>query len=304
MLCISLAQTRIHLLKNQNPYDEKTTLRSRIVTAVVFLSMIAASLVTPFALAQPVLAKQPASALQEHFVKEFLAMRSNEQLLEQLVFAQYGTALDRPRVNALKSMLRTILAEPALASYTAKSYASVQNAGLSKAELGAHGGRAIMELRVKGLRRVSVQRQGELHRFIQGLAASLPVRQCRQMFAGTLDLPASNKAEQAYMVAMPLPEFLGLVSAYEAASLAELRGVRSFPSLTSSQAAKADAAYDEAVQVRLRKLPTLVVAQLVGGLTKAPDDVACTYQREALAAGMDLPLPERDWYLQQFVEGL
>lgn len=289
-------------MKNQTPYEEKMALRSWTVAAFVCLSMMAASLGTPRALAQPVAANRPASTLQEDFAKDFFSMRSDEQLLNQLVFAQYGTLLDRARVDALKSMLRTILAEPALASFTAKSYAGVKNSGLSKAELGRHGVRAIMEVRVKGLRRISAQRKVELHRFIQGLAASLSVRQCRKMFAGTLDLLTSNKAERDYMVTMPLPEFLGLIAAYEAASLAELRGVPSVPSLTPSQAAKSEAAYSEAVQVRLRKLPTSVIAQLAGGLNSAPDDVACTYQREALAAGMDLPLPERDWYLQRFVE--
>lgn len=254
-------------------------------------------------LAQPLAANRPAETLPEVFAKTFLAMRSNEQMLDQLVLAQYGTALDRPRINALKSMVRTTMTEPAFATYVAKSYARVQNSGLSNTELSAQGSRSIVEVRVKGLRRISANQQGELHRFIQGVAASLPARQCRQMFAGTLDVATSSKAESGYMAAMPIQEFLGLVAAYQAASLAELRGTPSGLILTPSQAKRLEAAYGSAVQARVRNLPTSVAAQLAEGLNKAPDDVACTYQREALAAGMDLPLPERDWYLQQFVEG-
>lgn len=277
--------------------------RVLVSAAALSVALAGSILNSTHVLAQPAPAGR-AAALQDEFGRAFLAMRTSDQVLDQLVVAQYGATLERARADALKSMLSKVMAEPALAVYTAKSYAGVQYAGLSKVELGAHGGRALLDVRIKGLRRVSASQQGKLLRFVQGFAATLPMRQCRQMFEGTLDLATSNRAEQAHMAAMPLPDFLSLIAVYEGASLAELRGAPTARTLTPSQAVKVTAAYETAVAARLRKMPTSMVAQLADGMKKAPDDVVCTYQREALAAGMDLPLPERDYYLQQFVESL
>lgn len=257
----------------------------------------------PQANAQSALANRT-PGLTDEFTKIFFAIRSDDRILERMVVAQYGATLERSRADALKSMLRKVMAEPALAVYTANSYASVRYAGLSKVERDAHAGQALSEVRIKGLRRVSASQKGELLRFIQGMAATLPMRQCRQIFEGTLDAATSDRAEKAHMAAMPLSDFLSLTAVYEAALLAELRGTPPPRTLTQSQAAKVNAAYETALVARMQKMPSSMVTQLAEGITKAPDDVVCNYQREALAVGMALPLPERDYYLQQFVESL
>ena len=39
-----------------------------------------------------------------------------------------------------------------------------------------------------------------------------------------------------------------------------------------------------------------MAVEVNAGLKTASDEVVCTFQRESLAAGIDLPLPERDFY--------
>lgn len=276
----------------------------RVSFSILFL-LLAALVTEPRALAQTRATALSTYQLQQTFEQILKSLRNDDSRLEHLVVTNYhGHSIEPARKEALKRSLRTILGQTSLSAFLAKSADPVLTAPPNTPQLQAHAIQTTQELRLKGLRRIPPARQAEFVRFIQGMSRSLPPSACRQMFDGTLDTVASSNAERAYMLSMPLNRFLSLVELYEEAVVAELNAWHAVPVLTATQQAQTEKAYSAAIEVRMLKMPPEVVAGMARGLAQAPAEVACTFHREALAAGLDLAEPYRTWHVTAFIDSL
>lgn len=293
-----------------NSMDRPISTRLQTFLAVRFslsiLVLLLAALVTgPRALAQTRATAPSTYQLQQEFEQILKSLRNDDSRLDSLVVTNYhGHSIEPARKEALKRSLRAIFGQAFLPAFLAKSAGPVLTSPPNTPQLVAHAIQTTQELRLRGLHRIPPTRQAEFVRFVQGITGSIPPSACRKMFDGTLDAVASSNAERAYMLAMPLNQFQSLVALYEEAFVAELNGWPAVPVLTETQRAQTDTAYSAALEVRMRKMPLEVVASIARGLAQAPAEVACTYHREALAAGLDLGEPYRTWYLTAFIDSL
>ena len=277
-------------------------LRARLYMTVALLAVLATG---PGALAETSSSALSTYQFQQELAESLANLRNDDARLDSAIVAVYsGFSVEPVRKEALKRSLRTMLGQDALPALVARSLGPRLTSSSSASQRLARASQILVELRVKGLRRIPPARQAEFVRFIQGVTGSLPPLACRQMFDGTLDAVASSHAEHAYMLAMPLNRFHSLVTLYEEAMVAELNGRPAVHLLTASQRKQMDQAYDAAIEARMRKMPPEVVAGIASGLTQAPAEVACRFHREALAAGLDLGAPYRNWYVASFVDSL
>ncbi|KWT98207.1 hypothetical protein WDL1P1_00348 (plasmid) [Variovorax sp. WDL1] len=250
-------------------------------------------------------AQQPTPArLQAEISRWMQRYVSDETLLEKTVSNSYGPNLAPPKREAVKAMLRTVMVHERMAPYLTKVVLPFYGKQLGTDESKNYVLEAVVELQVKGLRRLPTEVHAQFLRYILDMAAATQPTVCKALFLGKMGTQQSAVYERRYMASLPTEKFEAVLGMYQAAALAELDGYPDVKPLNPTQAKAAESAYAVAVKSRIARMPLGLHARVSADIEGGEPTEVCAWFRDTVGAALDLHEPYLGWYLTRFIQAM
>lgn len=225
--------------------------------------------------------------------------------LNAAVTKSYGVKLSPTKENIARAVLRELMFNEAVPMYIAKLILPFYHPGITRKEIASAMVEGIAQMQVKGLIRLSSERQAAFITHMVSMAKAIPASDCKAMFVGRLDTNASALLERRYIASLPVDRFESITNLYKEAVEAELNGYPDARTINSSQAKLAEKVYETATVKRLSKNIAPAVLQRVNqGADSAPSSEVCLVLSETIAAMLDMAEPYRSWQLTRFTQSM
>lgn len=255
--------------------------------------------------AMPASAQAPApSKAAEQLRTEIALQFGAEEQLDAALKKAYGVELTEEKAAVSRRALRALLFNDATADYIAKSL-TPDRVPLSRQDVLPVVMEGILELQVKGLRRLAPNRQAQLVSHLVDMARALPHSACKALLLGQMATTEAADLERRFIASLPLSRFEGVVTVYREATEAELAGYPDARTVNAQQARLAQKAYDEAIGKRVRaQAPRKAIARVNADTASAPADEVCAVLTASVHAMLDMPEPYKSWQLSRFVQAM
>jgi len=251
-------------------------------------------------------AQEPSeAALAQLFRVELRRQFASEEQLNTLLRKTYGVDLAPDKAEVARGALRTLLADPAVPAYLAQVLRPTFRPERLNDDATSVVLDGVVQLQVRGLRRLPASRQEQFLQHVVQTAQALPPEKCKAGYLGQIPLREAVALEMRVAASLPLQRFEAIIELYRDAMRAELAGSPPARTVTDEQAALARRALQEASARRVRAaLAPAAVARFTDDGAASPADEFCALACAALQGVLDLPEPHKSWQLTRFVEGL
>jgi len=126
------------------------------------------------------MAQQPSESDIEAMATKALAMMNrDEAFLDRAIDRIYGTDLPLDKRVIAKSTMRAAFRNDRLPKYLARLIAPVASPALQAREVNTYVIEGIVQLKVRGLRRLPTERKAQHIRYSIGMAAGIPAGMCK-----------------------------------------------------------------------------------------------------------------------------
>lgn len=236
---------------------------------------------------------------------ELLRLVATPQSLSALVENIHGRDLNPQQMQIAQTVIRETMMMPGLPELLAASMQPFAREGMTAelAQIAAiHG---IMQGQVKGLARMSPQRQLEFVNHTIQMSRSIDADACKRLVLGQVGAQEQAAMSRRYGATLPLDQFEAFLRLHLDALRAEVAGVPLPRSVTQEQMALAQDAFHE----RLRELLVARGAlqtymRTFANLAAASPEDACDGAMTTLEAKLLMPEPFRTWQVHVFVESM
>lgn len=243
-------------------------------------------------------------------VAERIAIEIKQQFgtseqLDAVITRTYGVRLSPKKAEVAQRVMRSVLFNQALPNYIANLLVPVYRSDISHTEMVSAVVEGMVQLQVKGLARLSPERQVAFVAHTVSMTRAIEPSACKALFLGQLDTKASAAIERKYIAGLPLRKFEAISDIYRDAAEAELVGYPDARIINQQQAKLAERVYQAASIKRLRARVRKEVIQRVdeGAHSAEPSEVCAVFS--AIIEGMlDMDDPYRAWHLTRFMQTL
>lgn len=225
--------------------------------------------------------------------------------LNAAITRTYGEQLSPEKEEVARNTLRVLMSNDAVPMYLAKLLVPIYGPGITRKEVASAMAEGLAQMQVKGLARLSADRQAAFVTHMVSMTKAIPASVCKAMFGGRLDTNASAAIERRYIASLPLDRFEAITNLYKEAAEAELAEYPDARVINHSQAKLAEKVYEAASAKRLRaKLPQAVIQRVLQGVDSAPPSEVCSVMSESIAGMLDMSEPYRSWQLTRFTQSM
>jgi hypothetical protein len=274
----------------------KGSFRSFSIPAVL-LSLAAASQVHGQTIGEAELAVSIRSAIKAQY--------GTQAQMDQAIERVFGVKLSPQKAAVARSDLQAVLAHPQLPAYLAQVVLPLSGAKISKEELAAATTEVMQQVQVKGIARLTADKQAMMVRHVIDMAKWAPAPLCKALFLGQLDSQKSAALERRFIASLPLGKFEAISALYRAASEAELNKYPDRRTLSASQAKITEQAQENSGARRLMaRVAPDVIERVNQSAESAPAEEVCLVMTETTEAMLELPDPFRSWALTRFAQAM
>jgi hypothetical protein len=257
-------------------------------------------------LATPATAQsEKVSKIAELVTVELKSQFGTAEQLNAVITKTYGVKLSPEKENVARNSLRAVMFNEAVPMYIAKLISPFYHPDTTQKELASAMAEGIAQLQVKGVLRLSSERQASFVAHMVSMAKAIPSSDCKAMFIGRLDTTASVALERRYIASLPSVRFESITNLYREAIEAELAGYPDARTINLNQAKLAEKVYETATVKRLHaKVAQAVLQRVNQGAENAPSSEVCLVMSETIEAMLDMAEPYRSWQLTRFMESI
>ncbi len=198
--------------------------------------------------------------------------------------------------------MRSSLTDDNLAAYFGGVFAPLAGSSLTQQQLTSAAMEAMVSLQIKGLSRLSSERQALFVTHLIGTMLWLSPTDCKALALGQMSTAQSAKIERSYIASLPVGRFEAVTMLYGEAIKAEMRRFPDVRTVNAEQAQLAETVYEKALENNLRRMMSQETLQrfAITGLEAAPATEACVFLQASTAALLDMPEPYKSWQLARF----
>ena len=233
---------------------------------------------------------------------EFRKIATSPSQLDRVIATAYGVQLPPDKLEIARRYMRSSLMDENLATYFGGVLAPLAGSNLTQQQLTAAAMEAMASLQIKGLSRLSADRQALFVTHLIGTMLWVSPTDCKALALGQMSTAQSARLERSYIASLPIGRFEAITMLYDEATKAEMRGFPDVRSVNAEQARLAETVYEKAIEDNLRRMMSQEALQrfATSGLEGAPANEACVFVQASTAAMLDMPEPYKTWQLARF----
>ena len=236
---------------------------------------------------------------------ELMKLYSTTEQLDSAVTRAYGIKLSPEKIKVAREALRALMFNDRMPTYLSQFLLPLMRSGIPAKELTAAALEGILQLQVKGITRLSPERQASFASHILAMTRAASPSDCKAIFLDQLNSADSAALERKYIAALPLERFESITRLYRDAMEAELAGYPDGRVITAQQALLAEKVYEAASLKRVRaQVPLDAIRRVGADAAGAPPSEVCAVMTSTVDGMLDMSEPYKAWQLTRFVQSM
>lgn len=227
---------------------------------------------------------------------------SDSSLIEKSIDVTYGGTISAEKKAISAQYMLQMIGHEKLPAYMVDILQPVITPETSRQDVQNYLFEGMLQLKVRGLRRLSQDQQASFFRFTIEMMDALPVDICKALVNGAIDSRKGGLLETRFAVSQSKEKFVDYMALQVAAANAELVKYPDLRVISEQQALITKKAHALAFERRVDASIPGLYERAAKGTTNARDD--CLGARAYTLAGLDLREPYRGWFLTIMMDGL